>query len=221
MRMQVNNPTYRPWLYPLLLAIAALTACSVDSDSPQGGFGERKKVYKVAAEYRGLEGHSVGVLVSANDVTLLYSPNAPELVAKQISADLQAHVTGIRLADPKQLAEFSERNPYWSVTPFRDLLARLQVERLIVIELVEYRLRDADNSFMWRGYSLANVSVAAADAEDVERPVYQTQVRAFFPAGGRSPGMANVEPQIMDTGLSRALAEQVGGLFYDHEVMGK
>lgn len=176
-----------------------------------------EKTYKVQAQYRGLEGKTAAVLVSADEYLLFTQPQVPQLLIRAVSRELAAHVDDIRVVNPRRMAAFQQRNPYWSTTPYTRLIEELEVDRLVIVDLAEYRLHEPGNKHVWRGVITASVSVAEAEQSDPDQLAFSTQVRALFPED-RELGLVNVDREQIELGTLKLFSLKVGRVFYDHEI---
>lgn len=176
-----------------------------------------EKTYKVQAQYRGLQGKTVAVLVAADEYVLFTQPRAPQLLIQAVSRELAAHVEDIRVVNPQRVAAFQQQNPYWSTTPYTRLIEELDVDRLVVVDLAEYRLHEPGNKHVWRGVITASVSVAEAERSDPDQLAFSTQVRALFPED-RQLGLVNADREQVELATLKLFALKVGRVFYNHEV---
>ncbi len=180
--------------------------------------GDSGKTVTVAAEYRGLEHRTVAVLVSADEYTFFEYPDASEAVCRQASAGLAANVPGIELVDPLQISRFQQENPFWNTLRFTELLKRLQVDRIIYVDLVQYALHEPGNVHLWRGSMVTNVAVAASDAPNADNFVYKKTLQIRFPEAD-SIGLLNANQQTIRLGMLRDFSRELVDLFRDHEVV--
>ncbi|MCC7406943.1 MAG: hypothetical protein IT442_02650 [Phycisphaeraceae bacterium] len=209
-----------------LVVLATITGCPVRTNPSGAPLDSGKKVF-VRAQHRGLDNHSVAVLVAADDAVMLYNPQAVANVTRAVAGELRLRVAGASVVDPTKTAAFTQETPTWSIWPYRRLLDRLGVERLLIVDLNHYQLHDPGNDHLWRGMADATVTViggepatpeaAASTATDGrDNPSFTAQVRVEFPRNNRF-GVLDADPKTIELGLNRALGAQVIYLFYDHE----
>ena len=205
----------------LALPFAALLLSAVTLTQPGCWFAATafggEKTYRVDARYTGLENRSVAVLVAADEYLLFTQPRAPQLIGQAVSNEIASNVEGVTVANPRQVAAFQARNPYWSTTPYAELIEQLDVDRLVVVDLAEYRLHDPGNKHVWRGVIAAGVVVAEADRPDPDQLAFEASVRAQFPEN-REVGVVNADRETIELATLKLFAVEVGRLFYDHEV---
>lgn len=176
-----------------------------------------EKTYKVQAQYRGLQGKTVAVLVAADEYLLFTQPRVSQLLIQAVSRELAAHVEDIRVVNAQRVAAFQQQNPYWSTTPYTRLIDELDVDRLVVVDLAEYRLHEPGNKHVWRGVITASVSVAEAEQSDPDQLAFSTQVRTLFPED-RKVGLVNADREQVELATLKLFVLKVGRVFYNHEV---
>src|SRR5690606_38858230 len=126
----------------------------------------------VAADYRGLDNQRVAVLVAANDQLLYRYPQAPSKVNQAVSAHLVQQVPGVTVTDPKQMIDFQINNPFWNAIPYSQIVQQLDVDRLVVVDLSEYRTHEPGNAHLWKGNVSGHIKVIDATAVDPDVPAY-------------------------------------------------
>ena len=177
--------------------------------------GDTQKV-SVDAEYSGLDHQSVAVLVAADEYTLFEYPDATDDVCRQISTQLASSVPGVKVVNPQQINVFQKENPFWSALSSGDLIERLRIDRLIYIDLIQYALHEPGNSYMWQGVVMANLTVASADSDDPNHPVYSTTVQDRYPQD-KAIGVLVADHPTIRLGLLRSFANKVVNLFQPHD----
>lgn len=180
------------------------------------GLHDPNETVVVEAEYEGLEQQRVAVLVDADLSIVFQQPLAPLEVSTAVSNRIADHVEGVTVRDPEELVEFQQRNIYWNTTPYSELMERLEVDRLVLIELVDYRLHEPGNSNIWRGLMTANMGVAEADADDPNNQAYATTVSVQYPPD-REVGLLNAEQRTIRLATLAMFSRAAVGKFYEHE----
>jgi hypothetical protein len=190
----------------LLLAAVVLAGCG----------GERTRTYRVDARYRGLEAQRVAVLIAVPDTAMARQPDLAAHLVAATAAAIAGQVAA-DVVDPAVSIAYQQREALWSLQPANLLYEPLGADRLVVVDLTEYRLRDADHNYLWLGMAAAHVSVYEADARDPANPRFAATISAQFPEDTRI-GLVQGQPREIAAGLNRALARNVARLFHDHEV---
>ena len=203
-------------LAALLAASLLVAGCNVGRwmSTP---FWPEYETYDVKAQYRDLEGKSVAVMVSADSHMLFRYPKAPLDVCRAMTERLADNMTTVSLTNPRKVIDYQNRNAYWHLVPYGELLDGLGVQRIVLVELVEYETNKPGNAHEWQGLVTGTISVLAADAAVPDDPVFRTTVRAEFPEGGKV-GVINSDEASIRLGMHSIFSRDAAGLFYDHEV---
>lgn len=173
----------------------------------------------VQARYRGLAGKNFAVVVHADRVI---QADFPEVVG-----DLTVTIAR-RLADPannvgaagyvpgERVLQYQYNNPRWVVMPWLELAKEMGVDRLIVVELHEFRLSDPGNQYTWAGVAAGTVRVIEADGPSGDVPVLQEPVTVRFPdKDGYGP--MQIPASGVRLALCKRFVDRASWLFYDHE----
>ena len=198
--------------YGLWLALSALCLHGVGCAMP----GE-KKMIDVKAQYLGLAGQRVAVMTSADPHLLNQYPKAPLLLNSAITARIAKHVPGVTTTIPDKIDAFQTQNPYWANMRYGELAEKLGVDKVVLIDLIEYQTHEPGNAYIWQGLVTANIGVIDAHARDPDNFVFQNTVRARYPQDS-DIGLFNSDNDTIQLGLVFLFAQQGGGLFYDHQV---
>ena len=202
-----------------LLMMASLLPMSgcilVGLSSAIGANIEKQKQIEVLAKYRGLENKSVAVLAHSDQRTAYEFPTAIPNIVGNVVLILDKNVPGARVLDPRYSVTWMHQTPGWPTLPLAELAKELDVDRVIVIDIFEYRLNPEGNSFLWDGVAGANVSVVERDGIDPDSFAEEFQVISKFP-DMEGIGKAQAGPREIEIGLQKTFVDQVGFLFYDH-----
>ncbi len=169
-----------------------------------------------APKYHDMEGRHVAVLVLADEYVRHRFPDAAVSVSAAVSRNLTQSVPGLTTVSPDQVAEYQKQNPFWSAVPPRDLITALAVERLIVIDIAEYRTQEPGNAHLWRGVIDANVAVHEAEATDPDDKTFEEHVRAEFPES-TTVGLTRGDDQTIQLAVLRTFARRASGLFHEYQ----
>lgn len=200
-------------LLPLLLgACSAIGAIAANAD--------REGSHKVPAAVRVLEGRSFAVLVQADRSIQGEHPLLLEYLTRNITQRLAAsdntpRASGFVPAD--EVLKFTYDSPSWPLKSKAELSQALGgVERLVIVELIEYRLHDPGNRYVWDGRAAATVSVFESAASTSELALTEKSLSVRFPDTiGQDEEMLNV--RVVNSALAQRLIDRAAWLFYDHE----
>lgn len=184
-----------------------------------GGMAEsarRTGTSDIQAEYTGLQGKSFAVVVAADRATQADFPDVVARVTLEVSKRLAASAGASGYVPGERVLQWQYNNPRWATMPMSELAGHLGVQRLVYIDLIEYRLNDPGNAYLWDGLATANVGVVEADTPLADDFAMQKQVSVRFPDNEGS-GPADIPFAAVNTELSRRLTERAAWLFFDHE----
>lgn len=177
---------------------------------------EREGSHEVEAEYRGLEGKTFAVLVTAPAVIQASRPQLAARVAALVSDTLAEHAGATGFVPGPRIIDYQYNRPNWVAKPLGEVAKDLGVQRIIFIDISEYRLRDPGNSYVWEGVASAMVGVVEADTSLPDDMAFQKRLEVKFPdAAGYSP--ADMPEAMVNTELTRRICDRVAWLFYTHE----
>ncbi len=207
-------------------ALAALAAAAVQSGCVLGQLvggmaasAQRTGTTTVTARYAGLRGKSFAVVVYADRII---QADFPEVVgdltvtiARRLAAQDEA-VGASGFVPGERILEYQYSNPRWVVMPWRELGEQLGVDRLIVVELQEFRLHDPGNQYTWAGVASGAVRVVELDGPAPDSPIFQETVTVRFPdQDGYGP--MQMPGSTIQLALSKRFVDRASWLFYDHE----
>ncbi|MHB1155480.1 MAG: hypothetical protein ACYC26_01440 [Phycisphaerales bacterium] len=215
-RCFTSHIAHRTLQIALLVSLASLGGCEAAGFVAEAVAGGEAPPIQVTAEYKGLEGKSVAVVVNA-DLPMLYQfPQVQLEVGTAVSRAIAADVPGVSVVDPKQVVEFQTRNIYWNTVPYGQLMKKLGVQRLVFVEMVEYRTHEPGNQAMYRGVAAARIDVAEADGKNPDNVVYSTVANVAYPPN-EPEGIPDANELTIRKGMLDLFARAVAGRFHDHE----
>lgn len=179
----------------------------------------RQSTRSVDAEYKGLEGKKWAVIVSANRVIQADNPQAVAYLNSKITERLfeQQNLIGATGYVPSDnILAFQYENPRWIGLPRGELAKQLGVDRLIFVELFEYRLNDPGNQYLWAGVATGTVGVIEVESPLPDEFVFERAIQVAFP-DGTSYGPGDMSAQIVGTVLAARFVDRATWLFYRHD----
>lgn len=204
-------------LSALTLSLTQMSGCIVGAAI--GGMAEsyhRTGSSEIEAEYEGLIGKSFAVVVSADRVIEGNNPGISARINQRVN-DRIIQNAGAAFAIPSaDLLTVLYNTPQWPAMTRGEVAEMLGVERLIVVELVEYRLNEPGNKYIWDGSASCVVSVYESDSPFPDDPVFEKAIRVSFPD---TSGLMRTEiPEAaVNTELANRITNRVSWLFYTHE----
>ncbi len=168
------------------------------------------------ADYTGLEGHSYAVVISADRMIEADHPGITTRLTQIIDRDLHANAGATAHIPPGRLISYLYANPGWQALPRGELGEQLGVDRLIIVELIEYRLHEPGNRYTWNGVASGIVEVYEIDSSLPDDPIYEHSIAVRFPD---KEGMLEEElpRNVVTSELSRRFGQRVAWLFFEHE----
>jgi hypothetical protein len=177
---------------------------------------EYQKKIEVNAKYNGLENHTVAVLVDADMATLYEHPDVVANIAGGVSARIGRDVQGTRVLPTSAVINWQYRTPQWNSLPYGELAEQLNVDRVVMISLIEYRLNPPGNRYLWEGVCLGRVGVIERGGLDPDSFTQNFDVTAKFPmvsgVGQESASAAQIQ-----TGLLAEFIKKTSWLFHLHQ----
>ena len=98
-------------------------------------FGRTETIH---AEFEGLKGRSVAVVIFAKDNTQYEHPWAMLNLSSMTSARLRANVEDLTTIDPKKITAYQRKNLHWQAMDKTELGKTLKAEFILHISLVEF-----------------------------------------------------------------------------------
>lgn len=171
---------------------------------------------KVPVDYDGLVDKSYAVVVSADRVIQAEHQGLIGHLTARINTTIAEEAGASAHIPTNSLLRAVYDKPQWQAMSRDDVARMLGVERLIVVDVTEYRLTEPGNRYIWDGSATAYIEVYESDGPAPDDPIYERAIRVTFPDFG---GVLREElPETaVSSELSRRLAERVAWLFYDHE----
>ncbi|USN99354.1 MAG: hypothetical protein H6810_01365 [Phycisphaeraceae bacterium] len=202
-----------PWLV-LALPLSGCQVVGLIGAMAESAHKEGSTTYP--ADYEGLSGHSYAVVVSADRLIEADNPGISTRLTQVVDRNIHDNAGATAHVPPGRLLSFLYANPQWQALPRGELGEQLGVERLVVIELVEYRLHEPGNRYTWDGVASGVVQVYEIGSAMPDDPMYEKTIAVGFP--DQSGMLAEEIPETVVTSeLSRRFGERAGWLFYTHE----
>lgn len=200
-----------------VLALLSIPGCIIGAAI--GGMAESYKrtgTSEIEAEYLGLEGHSFTVVVSADRLIEGNNPGISARINQRVNDRLIQNANASFAIPSADLLTVLYNTPQWPAMPRGEVASMLGVERLIVVEIIEYRLNEPGNKYVWDGSASCMVSVFESDSGFPDDPVFEKAIRVAFPD---SSGLMRTEiPEAaVNTELANRITNRISWLFYTHE----
>ncbi len=199
----------------LLCGVLMLSGCGLMQQLPGG-----PDIIPVKAQYTDLENRSVAVVVSTSDYTDFNHPNARPFITREVTRRIKAGVPGVTVTNPDEVLAWQEENPYWGTRPPSMMIKQLGVDRLVLVEIGQYRTHEPGDRYILRGVISATINIVEADAPDPDKFGGSYPKTVMFPrAKDTQIGMAGVSEQQIEQQTKVWFSEEAAGLFFDHELV--
>ncbi len=198
-----------------VLALVAAPGCVAGAIGALGEQIERGKKLDVPAEYDGLENQTVAVVVNADYATLVEHPTVIGQITANVAARIRAFVKGASVLPPGEVLDWQYRTPQWRALAYGEIARELGVNRLVHIDLYEFRLNPTGNSYLWDGAAGATIGVIEADTFAPDEFVYTTNVMVRFP-DKEGVGREAARREDIERGLLTLFIQRTSWLFYRH-----
>lgn len=177
---------------------------------------EDQRLIEVLAQYDGLEGRRVAVVVNAGLDVLYEHPDVVSQITGGVTQRIGSFVPETRMRMPRDIVAWQWSAREWHTLPYGKMAELLQVDRVVVIDLQEYRLNPPGNRWLWEGLAAATVGVVEADGFDPDSFAATFQVVAEFP---RIKGVESSQAsrEAIEFGLLAEFIKKTSWLFYTHE----
>ena len=203
---------------PMVLAAGVLLLQGCFVPSLAGAIGqniERYKKIEVLAQYEGLNDQTVAVVVQCDPSTLYEHPSVYGNLCMNISRRLQQNVPGIKVLAYQQVMQWQYQTPSWSMLAYGQIAEELGVQRVVYVEIYEYRLHPHGNQYLWDGACAGSVGVIERDGWDPDAFAESWDVAVKFPditgVGRESASASQIE-----MGVLSKFVDQASWLFYRH-----
>lgn len=166
------------------------------------------------AEYDGLVGKTFAVIVQADPVLRMNEPNLPGVMTNAITRVLASNVNHAGYVPGPRVLEFQFSTPRWAAWEPLRVADELTVDRLVVIDIVEYRKHEPGNAVIWDGRAVARVEVYEAEYDSNE-PVFASEVRVQYPDGSGF-SRQELDGRVVEANLRQRLVDRATWLMYEH-----
>ncbi len=214
---------HAPWCRRFAIGFVALAFFAMSGCGAGALFGgmlrnwERTGTHTVEPSYTGLKGKSFAILASAPRVVEAEYPDLANELLGRVTQRLYHEAGATGFIPPPQSLKYMYDNPNWVAAAYGTTAQDLGgVQRLIVIEIIDYRLREPGNNYEWSGMASATISVIEADSVAPDAVAWQQLVQVRFPT---KPGYGpdQFDARFVSSALLARLTDRCAWLFYKHE----
>lgn len=200
-----------------LVATATLNGCIAGTIT--GGMMEsyrKSSTHAIPSEYDGLGDKSFAVVVAADRII---ETNHPEVVASltaRITQRLIEHAGASGVVPPGVVLQYQYNHPRWVAMTYEELAKHFGVDRLVYIDLYEFRLHEPGNAYLWSGLAAGLVGVVEADGPLGDDFAFSKHVSVKFP-DEKGYGPKDYTKLQLTSVLQRRFIDRITWLFYEHQ----
>jgi hypothetical protein len=209
---------WRPLALALLL-LAPVLAGGCAAGVLAGGMMEsyrRSSTQPIASEYDGLIDKSFAVIVAADRTIESTQPQIVAQLEARITQRLIENADAAGVVPSSVVLEYQYNHPNWIAMTYEELADYFGVDRLIYIDVYEFRLNEPGNAYLWGGLAAGTVGVIEADGPLGDDFAYSKQITVKFPdTDGFGP--TDYTKQQISAVLAKRFIDRITWLFYEHE----
>lgn len=204
----------------LALSLLAIAGCNII-----GVGAQLLPPPKIDAQYKGMEGQTVGVMVWADRGTRIDWPAIRLDLANSVQTLLKPRPTK-EGKPPKEIKEFEgatfpvlpasivryqDDHPEIEGQPITKVAPQLTVSRLIYVEIENFATRAPGAIDLYRGQASATLKIIEVDPKTKEAKVAyeESGITATFPKSAPEDGVAGIGDQRIYVGTVQALAQKI------------
>lgn len=206
-------------LFVCVAGAAAMPGCQLGALI--GGMAESYRetsTRTVEAQYDDFVNKSFAVLVAVDRGVQGNHPNIVPRFLSRFNDRLlgEANLGASGVVPAAAMLDYQLSNPDWPAKSYGQIADELGVDRLIVVDIYEYRLQEPGNSYLWDGVAAARVGVVEADGFFPGDYAFSQEVRVGFP-DVEGLGPIDLSEDLVSAALEKRLTDRVTWLFYEHE----
>jgi len=172
----------------------------------------------VEAEFHGLEGRRVAVVIYADPRVQYDYPFARLTVATAVGSELRNRLKGVTVIEPAKIIKYQDQNTYWESMEKTELAKALGADYVLMISLMEYTTRELGSVDLLRGRITAQCSVCQAGLAERESCVWRGKDIVIVYPPDRPAGAAGDNDTAIRVSTERLFAEELTRKFYKHKV---
>lgn len=176
---------------------------------------DAQRLVETPARYSGMDNRSVAVIVQTDYSTLFEYPGLVTTVTGGVTARVGRWANNVQVLDPQQVLNWQYRTPQWAALPLGEIAAQLNVDRVVFIDILEYRLHPPGNRYLWDGEAVARIGVIERDGIDPDSFSDTFDIVSRFP-NIEGVGIESADRAQIETGLLADFVKRCAWLFHLH-----
>lgn len=201
----------------LLAATTMSGGCTTESMRYWAYLGWGGRGQNIKAEFDGLAGKTVAVVVYTDRSTQYEFPDLNLTLSSAIAGRLEKNVKDIKLIPPARVVRYQDENIYWGEMDKAELGRALGADYVLFVPMEEFGTRLPNSSYLYQGRATCEPSVY-----DVTKPPRDSRVRQFDKIKVQYPehepaGMVNENDRQVRLKTEALFADKLARKFYDHK----
>lgn len=183
-------------------------------------FAPASRMKTIKAEFGGLKGKSVAVVVYADLETQVDYPTVQLELCDMVAAEMRRHIKGVRIIDPRAVIRYQSENPRWDIMPPEKLCDVFDCDYVLLISLMEFSTRERGSVYLVRGRIKADVSIyqAGLSSADGTNPVWRSEPICVQYPRQSTLGVPAENERAIRVQTERLFAIELVKKFYDYKV---
>jgi hypothetical protein len=175
---------------------------------------ESQKLLEVHERYS-LENKTVAVVTQCDYATMFEHPDLVVAVTSGVTVRIARWAPNVQIMDPQQVLNWQLRTPQWNALPYGEIATQLNVDRVVFVDILEYRLNPPGNRYLWDGAAVARIGIVERDGLDADAFAETFDVQAKFPDMEGVTRESASEVAIR-RGVQDAFVKRIAWLFHYH-----
>ena len=177
-------------------------------------FGQTKQ--SVKAEYRGLTGKKIAIVVAGQPAIEFEQPYARMDLALVSAQAVSDHVKDVTFSDQDRIDRFQRESLDWYSVEISEIARKFDAEVVLYIDLIQFTTAEIDSINLLRGRIWGQVSVYDMSAANPDSPEYETEVQVIYPEQMPLPISDSASIAVRQNTLLM-FAEELDRKFYEHK----
>ncbi|MBN2377998.1 MAG: hypothetical protein JXD22_16490 [Sedimentisphaerales bacterium] len=170
----------------------------------------------VKAEYRGLTGKKIAIIVAGQPAIEFDQPYARMDLALVSAQSISDHIKNVTFADQDQIDRFQRESLDWYSVSISEIARKFDAEVVLYIDLIQFTTAEIDSINLLRGRIWAQVSVYDMSETKPDSPKYETEVQVIYPEEMPLPISDSTSIAVRQNTLLM-FADELARKFYDHK----
>ncbi|MEI8194270.1 MAG: hypothetical protein WCI73_00005, partial [Phycisphaerae bacterium] len=179
---------------------------------------ERVSGKNVPADYKNLDDKSVAIVIYPDWATGLEYAGARDEIGAFTTAQFREFLPKTKLVNYKEVIHWQDDTTQWRNMDMKDIGKHFGVDRILYIEILDYRSRQPGAENLLQGRIHAMARIYETDAPGVAA-AWEQEFDVSWPAIAEGPLKSNdltVRRRVLE-----AFSEQLVNNFHEHQVYGK